>query len=81
MSIDNMLKHTVNRKDLRAVGLDYDSVGIKLEMQATKRVYFDKKGITVELEDGTYLGLKDLQRYIQKNKQTSHRSIFDTFTP
>lgn len=78
-----MLKHTVSRKDLRAAGFDYSSIGIKLDLDSAKRVYFDKKGITIELEDGTYLGIKDLEKYIWKNKRVnvSHKSMFDTFTP
>ena len=52
-----MLKHKVELSSLK-------SLGIHLRLDKAKCVYFDKTGIAIEMEDGSYLTKDQIMSYI-----------------
>ncbi len=70
MTLDDMLKHKV---ELSNLGM----LGIHLRLDKARCVYFDKTGIVIEMEDGSYLTKTDMMKYAGKETYSRNDYTYD----
>lgn len=72
-----MLRHIITNEELAKKDICYSDFGIRLELREGKKIYFDKTGIAIQMEDGTYLTAADLQRHIMAHRKSTEKSEED----
>lgn len=65
-TVDDLVRNIVTHQQLREEGINLSALGINLRLASARSFYVTKQGITVEMEDGTYLTAKDLRQYVEK---------------
>lgn len=79
--LDDIRFQRISRDKLRQQNISYEDLGIRLNLVDAKSVYFDKTGISIEMNDGTYLDLEGIKQYVKKNKKLDKNNSFESFTP
>lgn len=68
-NLDDMLQYRVTEKELAQLGLEFADLGIKVKLEKAKRLYLDKKGLAIQMEDGTYLTAEKMQQVMEDRKK------------